>query len=364
MSIAQPLLESEAAFDDHKVEPKRLTPLHVQQQSKSRDSHGLLSTNTLKYLHQIGTGLDERWDEVCPPNSPEGLPNDGDRQRPSGPDFNIELDRAPSYAGTVNINKTLLAGAAEFSHSDGATLEKEAFKPLHCPTCCAYFKDENERDQHIRRRSCVQAELREVEGISDEQRRKLDKRACKKNTVEENWYLTYEILFPGMDRPKSPYLDTVGCEHVESMRNFIDAEGGALPRGIVQSFITLEGGPRENQVEEWGRRLLEHYLEITIAEMSSREEQQPGTSLGGQASAAECQLPIVPAQFFLPSVVHQETVPEVSESNGLEGLWSKVPAFQSFNFEGNDMHAYFNEIDPDFDSSLYASLFANHSDLA
>lgn len=60
MSIAQPLLESEAAFDDHKVEPKRLTPLHVQQQSKSRDSHGLLSTNTLKYLHQIGTGLDER----------------------------------------------------------------------------------------------------------------------------------------------------------------------------------------------------------------------------------------------------------------------------------------------------------------
>lgn len=86
-------------------------------------------------------------------------------------------------------------------------------------------------------------------------------------------------------------LDTVICEHVESIRNYIDAEGGALARGIVRSFVTLEGAPRENQVEEWSRRLLEHFLGIMIEEISSRDEPPSGTPLESQLLAANCQLP-------------------------------------------------------------------------
>ena len=59
---------------------------------------------------------------------------------------------------------------------------------------------------HLRARTCEVLPLREWEGISEAQKRQLERRISTKKTREENWYIIYEILFPGAERPKSPCM--------------------------------------------------------------------------------------------------------------------------------------------------------------
>lgn len=187
-------------------------------------------------------------------------------------------------------------------------------------------------------------------------------------------------------------MDTVVCEHVESIRNFIDAEGGALAHGLVQSFVTLEGAPRENQVEEWGHRLLQHFLRVTLEELVDRDKPPCSLLRGDQTSAANHQLPspvsvnrpssaashsatrsqrlvstnitptisqdesLLPASSILPSNIQQGTSQQFSESYnmGLSFLQNPDSMMQSFELEGTTMHP---SNDSGFDSSFYSQFW-------
>ncbi|KAJ4360755.1 uncharacterized protein N0V89_001322 [Didymosphaeria variabile] len=52
-------------------------------------------------------------------------------------------------------------------------------------------------------------------GITETQKAQLAQRISSKTSKEENWYMIYEILFPGCRRPETPYLD--GTQFAEEL---------------------------------------------------------------------------------------------------------------------------------------------------
>ncbi len=77
-------------------------------------------------------------------------------------------------------------------------------EPIHCPRCFETFENEELRT-HLREGGCSVVEERQWEGVVTEQQRKqLEGRVSSHKTKEENWYIIYEVLFPGAPRPRSP----------------------------------------------------------------------------------------------------------------------------------------------------------------
>jgi hypothetical protein len=79
--------------------------------------------------------------------------------------------------------------------------------PIYCPTCSERFSLEDLRDEHVRASNCTMKPQVKWEGISANQREKLNKRSPSTNSAVENWNAVYRILFPGDPIPASPYID-------------------------------------------------------------------------------------------------------------------------------------------------------------
>lgn len=80
--------------------------------------------------------------------------------------------------------------------------------PPYCPTCYMEFADEDERDEHVRVRQCSEQSraTQKPEGMTDAQKRQLGKKSLPSQTPPEQWFAIFDILFPGQQRPQSPYM--------------------------------------------------------------------------------------------------------------------------------------------------------------
>jgi hypothetical protein len=77
--------------------------------------------------------------------------------------------------------------------------------PKHCPACFKEFETEDHRVEHSRvRPSCKGLPEKTWDGVSVSQKERLKARFSPKKSPEENWYIVFEILFPGAPRPRSP----------------------------------------------------------------------------------------------------------------------------------------------------------------
>ncbi|KAJ2892111.1 uncharacterized protein MKZ38_010227 [Zalerion maritima] len=82
---------------------------------------------------------------------------------------------------------------------------RKHMKPLYCFVCNEVFDRDGDRIDHMRSRVCADGTYPEPEGISEEQRQRLDQRLEKRKTQAEQWFGLWDILFPGQPRPLSPY---------------------------------------------------------------------------------------------------------------------------------------------------------------
>ncbi|KAI8951946.1 heterokaryon incompatibility protein-domain-containing protein [Xylaria longipes] len=83
-------------------------------------------------------------------------------------------------------------------------------QPLYCPICTILFQDIWTRNNHIRERSCVKAELVVPPGISIEQGNQLRillEGPSVKPLKNEDWYKVWDVLFPEVALPESPSID-------------------------------------------------------------------------------------------------------------------------------------------------------------
>lgn len=93
--------------------------------------------------------------------------------------------------------------------------------PIYCPICKRDFTNEKSRDFHTRERACMEPpEGVSITGITEDQRDALGRRVNRSLSAVEQWNSIWDILYPGIPRPGSPYvankmeeaIDTVfGC---------------------------------------------------------------------------------------------------------------------------------------------------------
>jgi hypothetical protein len=109
---------------------------------------------------------------------------------------------------------------------------------FYCPTCKSKdFSNPHERDEHIRARSCDLSNQPNPDGVSSESFEAL-KEIPRSLPEPERWFRMWDILFPGMPRPESPYVEE--NEYAEIIAtvsdHFLQNNGHA---GLAPSFGSL-----------------------------------------------------------------------------------------------------------------------------
>ncbi|KAG8158115.1 hypothetical protein KVR01_011876 [Diaporthe batatas] len=110
--------------------------------------------------------------------------------------------------------------------------------PPYCPRCRDTFRTEEERDEHIREVSCSVRPAMMLGGITEAQKAQLRKKSASNISVEAQWFVVFDILFPGHDpRPQSPYVDTDLLQDITLYQDYLTSHG---PR-ILSDVLTQRG---------------------------------------------------------------------------------------------------------------------------
>ncbi|KAK8078738.1 hypothetical protein PG994_002545 [Apiospora phragmitis] len=93
----------------------------------------------------------------------------------------------------------------------------------HCPTCGEIFAAQEPMDEHIRARECAQKDFFHP-GMTKSQQTQINKIIGNRRggkTDEVKWYEMWAVLFPGRDRPDSPYRRSVEYEMANNVQRFM-----------------------------------------------------------------------------------------------------------------------------------------------
>jgi hypothetical protein len=107
--------------------------------------------------------------------------------------------------------------------------------PIYCPICMGVFENEEDRDVHTRARSCEERPVAHWEGVSEAQKRQLQKKVPAKMSEKEQWFTIWDIIFPGLPRPQSPYVDSELSEELSAFRDFASGQGPAVLLGHLRT---------------------------------------------------------------------------------------------------------------------------------
>ncbi|KAF2675845.1 hypothetical protein K458DRAFT_196620 [Lentithecium fluviatile CBS 122367] len=119
------------------------------------------------------------------------------------------------------------------------------------------------------------------DGISETQRRQLAKRVSSKKKREKKWYLIYDVLFPGVPQPESPYIeDTHLSEEILALREFARQEAPALISAFARSEIPPDLRATQSQVEEFAIAAFRGVFELVVERWCQRDTSQPSSSPG------------------------------------------------------------------------------------
>ncbi|KAF2477218.1 uncharacterized protein BDR25DRAFT_339195 [Lindgomyces ingoldianus] len=156
--------------------------------------------------------------------------------------------------------------------------------PTHCPSCSLKFESELERDQHIRARSCEILPPRNWDGIDQSQKRQLEQRVSPGKTKEENWYIIYEILFPGKPRPRSPYVDAPLSDDLLALREFAAIEGPNIVSDLTRNELPESLRPNEQEIQSFLESIFQDAVALLLERHVTTRPGQLRTSLTHQAS--------------------------------------------------------------------------------
>lgn len=116
-------------------------------------------------------------------------------------------------------------------------------KPF-CPICGRTFNTFDDRDAHVRGQTCQERILPVLPGVSQEQERAIRyPQTSARRTAEQKWFDVWDILFPGIPQPQTPWL--TGDEDVqffEELEQSVHADPASL-QGDWQSPILADAPP-------------------------------------------------------------------------------------------------------------------------
>ena len=150
--------------------------------------------------------------------------------------------------------------------------------PIHCAVCFDIFDSEDDRDEHLRQRTCEIQNPVKWEGVNEKQRKQLEQRVSKKKTIKENWYIIYAILFPDAPRPKSPYVHIVLSEELCALQDFIAREGPRVLSELVSSELPHVLQPQQDEVEAFVQAIFQDVVGTLLEQWEARNQE---TNTGG-----------------------------------------------------------------------------------
>lgn len=96
----------------------------------------------------------------------------------------------------------------------------------YCDRCLEMFEDGDRYEVHLLRAvACFRVPGTQLEGITRTQSRALNKKSDRKLDEEGQWFAMWDILFPGMERPSSAYLDSDLTEEMNSFQEYMTNRG-------------------------------------------------------------------------------------------------------------------------------------------
>lgn len=191
-------------------------------------------------------------------------------------------------------------------------------QPIHCPTCFTTFTTHADQTTHISARTCQPGEGTcpyHGTAISNDQRDALNNHPVPPGADEkEKWFLMWDILFPDIPRPSSPYVTA--------------QEGEGLFRSFAE-FATSQYSLRLNQSDRFNAEDTRHALDI-LAEVFEGD-------IGTQALSRAVVTPAPPSNHLPPPPTprqrHHPTPSEVIDAR-ITGLSpSPIPATETGAFD-------------------------------
>lgn len=100
-------------------------------------------------------------------------------------------------------------------------------KPIRCPRCQDIFANRASCDSHQEVDCARQPKILD-EGINEDQSAELSNRGSASLTQEQRWFVVWQIVFPGVPEPASPYIDDDLSEDMCEFREFYQREGSTI----------------------------------------------------------------------------------------------------------------------------------------
>ncbi|KAK7427060.1 hypothetical protein QQZ08_006487 [Neonectria magnoliae] len=165
-------------------------------------------------------------------------------------------------------------------------LQRNHQQPIHCMVCMTVFDDEDRLFEHSRAQSCqVRPRDQRPDGMTPKQQKQLAVRANQKKSEAEQWYEIYTMLFPGADRPSSPYVSRDLSEDMSSFREFVEGQGGKM---IHDSLIkSLPGSMVE---ESLLRNLIHSAIRDIFPQWRSQSLNYNQGQIGSEAASEETEI--------------------------------------------------------------------------
>ncbi|KAI1749540.1 hypothetical protein F4782DRAFT_512970 [Xylaria castorea] len=132
-------------------------------------------------------------------------------------------------------------------------------KPEHyCSRCFKSFKCSNERDHHIREGGCTLQAVPNHDGvISDNQRKELKECKSRGTSKQKQWMELWDVIFPGVKPPRSPYIESGQAELLSSLRTYWDGNADKIiARSIGNYDLELLGSSGIREVVDV---ILDHF---------------------------------------------------------------------------------------------------------
>ncbi|KAK8045811.1 hypothetical protein PG996_013875 [Apiospora saccharicola] len=166
-------------------------------------------------------------------------------------------------------------------------LNRKHLQPHHGSACGTHFETQQLARGHERARVCDVLDFSGPDGISEDQRERLSDRVDRKNSMTEQWYTVWEIVFPGCQRPPSPFVESPMHEAFSALREFWNERREALIAEHLQSDELPYSIPSEERhmallhsatLRQLMSVILEHMEQRYLGLPSNSDSEQLGAS--------------------------------------------------------------------------------------
>ncbi|KAH6856683.1 hypothetical protein B0I37DRAFT_80626 [Chaetomium sp. MPI-CAGE-AT-0009] len=120
---------------------------------------------------------------------------------------------------------------------------KRVHRPEHyCRRCSTIFKNRESLAQHVYNPAGLSCPIStQLDGISDDQQEQISKKSKRNLSEEQQWFVIWEILFPGRPRPTSAYREAGISEDLCSFREYCRAYGDTLLDEELETLTPTAG---------------------------------------------------------------------------------------------------------------------------